>query len=343
MDLKIFFRKFKGLLKSFVSSGIVLMYHRISGEKYDPYKISVSLDNFISHIRALKERFDVINVLDIPFYKPRRKKFVAITFDDGYKDNLKAFEILEKEKVPATLFMVTGHLFSPDSQNALRKIFWEERLKNIFSMNFKELTLNIDEQEVKFLIEDSPRPEFLNVHIFRSGFSSGRYNIKKSIAFSYIYTRLKYMNHKKREEILLSIENQLCVNNCSLPEILEEKDIAKISSAGFLIGAHTEDHEVLSILNLQEQENQILASKFKLEKILGKKVGIFAYPFGLAEDFSSDTLNIVKSCGFSLAFSGVNGAIIPFMVNRYAVPRFSVMNWNKQIFESKLKDFFRIF
>ena len=340
MYAKNFFRRFKGLLKSFVSSGIVLMYHRISDENYDPYMINVSLNNFISHIQTIKKNFEVISVLDIPFYKPKRKKFVVITFDDGYRDNFKAFEVLDKEKIPASLFMVTGHLFEQNPADVLKRIFWEERLKNIFSVVIKELIFKIDGKDIQFFIDDSHTPESTKVQIFKREFSSGKHIVSKNTAFSYIYTKLKYIDWGKREEILLSIEKQVGFNSFSLPEIFMEDDIRQISACGFLVGAHTEHHEVLSILEPQDQEKQILTSKLKLERILGKKVETFAYPFGLADDFSSDTLNIVKSCGFSLAFSGVKGAVIPFMVNRYAIPRFSVMNWSKYAFEKKLKDFF---
>lgn len=342
MDPKNFFHKATGVIKSFVSSGIVLMYHRISDENYDPYAINVSLNNFISHVRTVKENFEVISVLDIPFYKPRRKKFVAITFDDGYKDNLKAFEILDREKIPATLFMVTGHLFEQNPEDVLKTIFWEERLKNIFSVDIKEIIFNINGKNIHFFINDSPDPEAMKVQIFKGEFLAGKHIVSKNTAFSYIYTKLKYIDRRKREEILLSIEKQVGFNSFSLPEIFMEDDIRRISACGFLVGAHTEHHEVLSILSHQDQERQILNSKSKLEKILGKRVETFAYPFGLADDFSSDTLNIVKKCGFSLAFSGVKGTIIPFVINRYIIPRFSVINWNKYIFEKKLKGFFRM-
>lgn len=89
-------------------TGHILLYHRVAEAKTDPRLLCVSPENFRRQIKFLKENFNIIPlskmVKDIK-EKGFREKSVAITFDDGYADNLRdALPILKKFKVPATIF-----------------------------------------------------------------------------------------------------------------------------------------------------------------------------------------------------------------------------------------------
>ena len=80
------------------------MYHRVvDDEKYaGVYDTHVTLENFEKQMKYIKDNgYETITFEDIANeeYKNRfnNKKYVVITFDDGYKDNLKnALPILKK-------------------------------------------------------------------------------------------------------------------------------------------------------------------------------------------------------------------------------------------------------
>ena len=82
------------------------MYHRVEDLAYDPYDLAVSPKNFMQQIDYIKRTCSVVSLLDIAKglrsgSLPRRA--VAITFDDGYVDNLKnAKPILKAAQTPAT-------------------------------------------------------------------------------------------------------------------------------------------------------------------------------------------------------------------------------------------------
>jgi peptidoglycan/xylan/chitin deacetylase (PgdA/CDA1 family) len=101
------------LIKLIRGKGIILVYHRVLPfNKIDNslVNISVSVNNFINQINYLKKNFDIISLDDLLVHlKSKSNKFkVAITFDDGYKDNLKyAYPILERFKAPATIYVIT--------------------------------------------------------------------------------------------------------------------------------------------------------------------------------------------------------------------------------------------
>ena len=72
----------------------------------------MSQKNFENQIILLKKKFNVIPLEKfLQFKKYNSKKNIVITFDDGYKDNLvNALPILNKHKVPATIYVTTKFL-----------------------------------------------------------------------------------------------------------------------------------------------------------------------------------------------------------------------------------------
>ncbi|WP_162138541.1 polysaccharide deacetylase family protein [Hippea alviniae] len=96
---------------------LVLLYHRIddkpTGKSID--KFSISLSRFEEQIKYLKSKgFESITPYDIEKIKSNklylRKKYVLITFDDGYKDNLDAARVLKKYGFKGLFFISTASI-----------------------------------------------------------------------------------------------------------------------------------------------------------------------------------------------------------------------------------------
>lgn len=92
----------------------ILCYHSVN-DTTNIESNPISIDNFESHLRFLKDNYNVIRVVDlIEALNDKVKlpeKAVAITFDDGYVDNFEnAFPLLQKYALPATFFVVTAFL-----------------------------------------------------------------------------------------------------------------------------------------------------------------------------------------------------------------------------------------
>jgi peptidoglycan/xylan/chitin deacetylase (PgdA/CDA1 family) len=104
----------------------VLMYHRIDDlsarEQQSPLMrdLTVSPGAFEDQIKYLAENgFTFLLATDVERAlregKPLPERAIAITMDDGYKDNFeKAFPILEKYHACATIFMVTNNFDKPE-------------------------------------------------------------------------------------------------------------------------------------------------------------------------------------------------------------------------------------
>lgn len=93
----------------------VLMYHNID-EHYKESKLSVSPQSFERQMRFLRERgYNIVSLEKLVGLLSSKKsipyKTIAITFDDGYKNNYTAaFAVLKKYGIPACIFVVVGKI-----------------------------------------------------------------------------------------------------------------------------------------------------------------------------------------------------------------------------------------
>ncbi|MGE5418086.1 MAG: polysaccharide deacetylase family protein [Acidobacteriota bacterium] len=96
----------------------VLMYHSVGTDlKSDPLLIySIKPGLFEDHMRILSQHPDVDLVNFTDGTGETNKIELAVTFDDGYKDNLTtAAPIMQKYGIPFTVFVTTSFLASKDS------------------------------------------------------------------------------------------------------------------------------------------------------------------------------------------------------------------------------------
>jgi len=114
----------------------IIYYHDIKPETAD------------KHFKALSSKYNIISLKDYIKSKKLGKvdklphKSLIITFDDGFKNNHKLKPILEKYKIPVTIFLCTGIV-------GTRRHFW---WKNIIDKNMRESLKNIpDEKRLEIL------------------------------------------------------------------------------------------------------------------------------------------------------------------------------------------------
>ena len=79
---------------------------------------------------------------------------------------------------------------------------------------------------------------------------------------------------------------------------MDRDQILEMYDAGWEVGSHSMNHFDLTKLNPQDQRNEIVGSKEKLENVLGIDILTFAYPFG-AKDGS--VMDYVRFAGYNAA------------------------------------------
>ena len=112
-----------------VDAAAVLMYHGVCDNAPIPEQINFHVEGalFDLQMRLLKRRYRIVPLAEVVAalaHKERLRKCVALTFDDGYKNNaLRAAPILRKYALPSTIFVATAYV-STDNWIPLNEVYW---------------------------------------------------------------------------------------------------------------------------------------------------------------------------------------------------------------------------
>ena len=104
-------------------------------------------------------------------------------------------------------------------------------------------------------------------------------------------------------------------------------EVKKIDSSGHHIGSHTLNHKRLSE-NLREvdMQNEIVKSKYLLEKKLNKNIDIFCWVGGEEESYSQKAADLIKKSGYKLSFM-TNNLPIKAKQNPLQLQRTNIEAW----------------
>src|SRR5262245_43164463 len=102
----------------------ILTFHRVNDDN-DPFLPALPTAVFAERMAHIARYYRVHTVEDLAARLPEGRvprNALAITFDDGFRDNLThAAPILKRLGLPATVFLVTGHIDTPHP-------LWADRL-----------------------------------------------------------------------------------------------------------------------------------------------------------------------------------------------------------------------
>nr|WP_246253440.1 polysaccharide deacetylase family protein [Sulfitobacter maritimus] len=206
------------------------------------------------------------------------RETVAITFDDGYRNNLTvAGPILERFGFPATLFVTTGFI---DSE----KLLWPNRI--LQAVQRTALT-SLYWRDHDFPLVDKR---------------------DKSAANARLQAAAKSLSPQDPGAIAEEIEHALevPVNPSTAPgtdfTMVSSAEIAAARHKGiFQFGAHTVTHPILSALDQKALETEIAGSVESLRRLNGGECVGFAYPNGRSQDFDARAIAILRKLGINHA------------------------------------------
>jgi peptidoglycan/xylan/chitin deacetylase (PgdA/CDA1 family) len=267
----------------------ILSYHRVNDEG-DPFFPSLSTEVFERQMAFVARAYVVLTVEELAERMRRRavpRNALAITFDDGYRDNLThAAPILARLGLPATVFHVTGAIASGEP-------LWFDRLAAAFKQAVtpawrapwgESLPLETPAQRLGAL-----------------GETLGRFK--------------RLLNEERRrsvEQVLLTLGTGDERPLKSL--MLTWDDVQALMGLGIAIGAHTVSHPILSQLTPEEARAEVVESHRMIGAACGRAPRAFAYPNGRPEDYSPAILALVREAGFTCAVTtsfGVNTTSTP--------------------------------
>jgi len=274
--------KLRGLWRVLRPAPAILMYHRIAAPDVDPWGLAVSPAAFDDQLRALKSHRTVLSMSAFVERLSRRAlpaNAVAITFDDGYVDNLTAAcPALERHGVPATIFITTGTI------GAGREFWWDALARLILERDGPiDTTVSLGGKPLKIVLPArSSRPA------------------ADRAAYEKVWSLMQAADAGEREAALNHLASAVrapAVRPGDLP--MDAEQLALLAANDWVeVGAHSVSHARLSALTPPDQRREIEESRDACKAVLGRPVAGFAYPFGAV---GSETADLARQAGFSYA------------------------------------------
>ena len=207
---------------------------------------------------------------------PRRA--VAITFDDGYRDNhAQALPVLQRHGLHATFFIASGFLDGGRMWN-------DTVIESVRRSPLSALDLR--------------GTAFADLGELSLGDEAARRH-----AMSNLIARAKYLPAEARECCV----NQLAERAAAvLPTdlMMSRAEVQELHESGMSIGAHTRNHPILRGLDRQAVVAEIEDNCQDLQLITGSRPTLFAYPNGRpGVDYDDATRAVVQDFGFDAAVS----------------------------------------
>jgi peptidoglycan/xylan/chitin deacetylase (PgdA/CDA1 family) len=324
---------FKGSTRA---KGLILLYHRVNESRSDPQLLSVTPQRFAKQLAHLSRHYHVVSlnelVRDSEDTKDQTTRRVAVTFDDGYADNLlNAKPLLEAYKTPATVFVSTGYIDR-------KKEFWWDDLERMFlhpSVLPAALSLEINGHSFKWDLGNvaSYGTEDFAAHRMWNVLRKDNPTVRQRI-YRALCSLLRPLSKQERDTILHALRIWANIEDGmqGTHRPLTSAEVRELGSGELVeVGAHSVSHSVLSGLPVSDQRDEISQSKVRLEEILGHPVNSFAYPFGTKSDYTEQTAILVREGGFSLACSNFPETVTE-RTERYQLPRFIVRDWSEDTF-----------
>ena len=289
---KIFFR----WLRAQVYGGaLILGYHRISSSPRALDEVCVSSENFAEHLHELRKRTHPISLSKLVQHLRDGsvpEKSIAVTFDDGYADNLyTAKPLLEKYEIPATVFICTGYI---------GKEFWWDELERLVTgsqTDLQVLHLQVGGKQFEWhkatvnLEERQPA--------LREEFCRALYHFLLSLD----------VEDQTYAMGVIRSWSEVSSPGISTTRAMSEEELLRLVDGGLIeLGAHTSHHPMMPQLSFERQKEEIQSSKRDLEALLSEKIAGFSYPNGRA---TVDAKRLVRELGFTYACTSLQDVIRP--------------------------------
>jgi peptidoglycan/xylan/chitin deacetylase (PgdA/CDA1 family) len=265
----------------------ILTYHKVSPDPH-PFFAPTHPAVFEQQMQFLSTYYRVMPLAELVERSQQGDvppRSVAVTFDDGYRDNYDfAFPILKKWRIPATIFVATGVIETGET-------LWHDRIFDAFRFATAEQARHEPPAQRQRRLESA-------------------------------LERARSLYGEERRQWLREVDEQLkpfsLENQAS--RMLNWSQIREMQSFGVDFGSHTVTHPILSRIPRHEMLTEIRESKQHLEEQLRVPITSFAYPNGRANDYNEDVKSALRESGYCFAVTtrlGINAPLgNPFELKR---------------------------
>ena len=243
------------------------------------------LDDALGRLRD--SGYDIVPLSDVPelLAHPRRSgRFVALTFDDGYRDNRDhALPVLRRHKAPFTVFITQG---------------FAERTTGMWWRDLETILAREEHLRCRFLGGTIDLPL---VHVEQ-----------KRKAYAMLYWRLRRLDEPDSREVMDELKSKYPVDSAAdLGRMCMDWDELRALSADPLVtlGAHTLTHPNLAGCTEEQARREMAEGRKVIEAQIGRPVLDIAYPFGNAASAGPREFALARDLGFRVGVTTRPGVL----------------------------------
>lgn len=258
---------------------VVLGWHNIERTWRFPAAPGGGVRSFIRQLRALRRNTNVVSLekaLDTLTKGGRLPpRAVALTFDDGYRDNLTlAAPIVRDLGLTATFFLV------PQILDGAVDPWWERAAWAFARASVARTTF----RGVRLELRDTARHRQSFAHVERT---------------------LKAMDEDGRQEAVGELVEALAPEGMyrSTELFMDWHEAQDLIASGGAVGGHTMRHVILARESAADQVADLRESRRRLQTALDEEIRCLAYPNGQHGDYNDATKLAAAEAGFAYALT----------------------------------------
>lgn len=288
---------------------VVLCYHRVIPEETARRELVhralyVTPERFERHVRWMRKNGTIVSHQDV--FKPVRKAKFIITFDDGWKDNLRyVFPLAEKLDVPVTIFLSSRNIDEGS-------LFWSEEIAvRTGAAKIPQRTILGSLAEVTAAARAcQPIPSDRRHEVTGN-------NLDHAVDLA--VEELKLVGKRERDGLLEQYYRNIGATGGidGHQYLLSWDDVRAMSRGPVAFGSHTHTHAFLDRIDRAAVDRELGGSKDIIEAQTGRRIDSLSYPNGL---FRNEILrDRLSAHGYRYAFTLERDVVRP--VAWHAIPR----------------------
>lgn len=298
------------MMQPFVSGvGVILTLHHVRPPRAGSFQpnrlLEVSPEFFTKLIRRLRRsKVDLVSLDEMHrrlVERDFRRRFVCLTFDDGYRDFLRhAYPVLRQNEVPFAMYVPTSF---PDRLGEL----WWLALEAVIARN-KRIGLLVGREERRFDCRNSR---------------------EKRELFDQLYWWLR--GHESEEELRAAVRDLCARYGVDMKAICDDlcmswEEITHLAHDPLAtIGAHTVNHVILAKVSDKVVRSEMEMGCSVIEAAVGVRPQHLAYPVGDSSSADEREFRIAGELKFKTAVTTRPGVLFAgHREHLMALPRISV-------------------
>lgn len=288
--------------------GAILMFHHVRPAAGDAFRPNSHLEitpEFLERvIRRVRERG--MDIVDLDEAVARlaapdvSRRFIVLTFDDGYRNNLvHAYPVLKREQAPFTIYVTTGFV------DGTAMPWWDVAAAIVGRNRAIQVAVGggTIERRVAGVTEKQRALDALIAALIRVP-----------------------EDEQRRAVVAAAVAHGVDIAALVRESMMSWDEIRRLAADPLAtIGAHTIGHHALSRLDGARARVEMAASAERIAAMTGIRPRHFAYPYGSPDTVGPRDVALARALGFATAVTTRRGVLTPAHAGRlHELPRISV-------------------